>query len=369
MINRNIRIFIGPTEVCNVNAILADAFRRKGMTVTVVSIGYEPYQDGMKYDKVLVPNIRHLNIFLKIFCYLYCWFYCVNKFTRTHDAFIFQYGDSLLPFNLDLPLMKLSGKKTIMQFMGDDIRYYKALEDAAKKAGLKYYLSDERLKIERKASFLVLQRKKTVVFMAEKFATHIISSPQYSQLLSRPYYRIELPVDINNIQYNNRPNTTPIIVHAPSEDAFKGTSLTINAIEKLKNEGYNFEFRLFRNISNIEVRKNLSSADIAVDQLFAFTAGMFAIEAMAAGCAVLGGNVTGFSGAPEDLPVIHTNPDNIYSNLKMLLESPGLRQDLGKKGREYVERHHNPDKIADNYISLIISGVTEAPRYPVSAGS
>jgi len=253
--------------------------------------------------------------------------------------------------------------------MGDDIRYYKALEHAAKKAGLKFYLSDERLKQERSASSLSLVGKKIVVFMAEKFATHIISSPQYSQLLSRHYYKIALPLDIKNIQFNNKPNTRPIIVHAPSEDAFKGTSIIISAVQKLRDEGYNFEFRLFRNMSNIEVRKNLSAADIAIDQLFAFAAGMFAVEAMAAGCAVLGGNIPEFSGVSEDLPVIHTNPDNIYSNLKMLLESPGLRQDLGKRGREYVERYHDPDRIADSYINLILSGVTEAPRYLDGAGS
>ena len=201
--------------------------------------------------------------------------------------------------------------------------------------------------------------------MVEKFATHILSAPQYSQLLTRPYHTIDAPVDISNIRYNNNPNSIPIVIHAPSEEAFKGTTYIVKATERLKQEGYQFEFRLLRGVSNAEVRKILSEGDIAVDQLFAFGAGMFAIEAMASGCAVLGGNVHAFSGLQEKLPVIHTNPDNIYQNLKMLLEDPDVRRVLGEKGRQYVERYHDPGKIADDYIRLIVTGEADTTHFPV----
>lgn len=359
MEEKDLKIFIGPTEIANFGAILANAFRERGLRVTAVTIGIGPFQEGMRYDKVLAPDIRHLNKLLKIFKYLYCWLYCFVKYFPTHNVFIFQYGDTLLPFNLDLLVLKLFGKKTVMRFAGDDIRNYQALAKAAKKAGLKYFTSKDRPDIKVNGGASRLKRKRLMIRMVEKYATHIVSGPSFSQLLTRPYYKIFIPIDISKIEYNNRPNQRPIVVHAPSNEAFKGTSYVLKAVEQLKSDGYDFDFRLFRHTSNVEILRTLSQADIAVDQLFSTHAAMFALEAMASGCAVLGGNVPEFSGCPKDLPVIHTNPDNIYPNLKMLLENPALRQTLGEKGRRYVEKYHDHRKIANDYIRLITKGEAE----------
>jgi glycosyltransferase involved in cell wall biosynthesis len=364
MREEDLRIFIGPTEIANISVILADAFRAKGVKVTVVSVGLNPFQARVRYDKVLAPNIQRLNMSQKIFEYLYCWLYCFFKYSPKHNVFIFHYGDTLLPFNLDLPILKLFRKVTVMRFVGSDIRYYEAVAAAAKKVGLKYHVSEERLKIEEKAANTILRRKKRMIRMVEKYATHVISGPSFSQLLTRPYYRIPVPLDIDNIKYNNRQNQRPIIVHAPSRAAVKGSSHVLEAVEQLKKEGLDFEFRLFKDTSNIEVRRALSEADIAVDQLFAFGAGMFALEAMAAGCAVLGGNKPELSGFPKELPIIDTNIDSLYQNLKTLLEKPELRRELGEKGRRYVEKYHDHRKIANDYIRLITTGEAGITYYP-----
>ena len=356
MQENDLKIFIGPTDTANMGAILGDAFRQRGIKVTVVSIGIGPFQDGMRYDKVLTPDIWRLNKTQRLFKYLYGCLYCFIKYFPTHNVFIFLWGNTLLPLNLDLPIHKLFRKTTVMRFLGSDIRNHEALEAAAKKAGHKYYMSEELVAIDREKSHLSLKQKRLMIRMVERYATQIISGPQFSQLLTRPYHMVFVPLDINNILYNNKPNPRPIVVHAPSNEAFKGTSYILKAVEQLKSEGYDFDFRLFRNMSNAKVRETLSSADIAVDQLFVFSAGMFALEAMAAGCAVLGGNAPEFSGFPKELPIIHSNPDNLYQNLKMLLEKPDLRHELGEQGRKYVEKYHDHRKIADDYIRLIIKG-------------
>jgi len=362
----DLKIFIGPTEIANIGAILADAFRDREINVTVVSIGMSPFQAGMKYDKVLAPDIRQLNRLQKLFKYLYCWLYCFIRYFPSHNVFIFLYGDTLLPFNLDLPILRLFRKITVMRFMGDDIRYYKAVQAAAKEAGLNYLVNKKRLRMEEKTGDTGLRRKKRMIHMVEKYATYIISGPQFSQLLTRPYHRIFVPLDINNITYRNKQNPIPVIAHAPSDDIFKGTSYVLETLERLKNEGYHFELRLFRNTSNIEVRRALSTTDIAIDQLFAFGAGVFALEAMASGCAVLGGNKPEFSGFPVELPVVDTGVDNIYQNLKILLENPKLRCQLGLKGRKYVEKYHDSRKIADDFVKLITMGDSDIVCYKPS---
>ncbi|MGD0780434.1 MAG: glycosyltransferase family 4 protein [Dehalococcoidales bacterium] len=342
------RIFIGPNEIANINAILASALKEKEIKVTAVRYNMSPFFEGMRYDVAL--NFQGLNKLQKIFKYLYHF----PKFFLKHDAFIFLFGASLLPCNLDIPILKLFHKKTVMWFLGSDIRHYEAVEATIRKMGIKYQLS-EAYREEPKA----LKRKLRMIRRVEKYVDYIISEPSYSQLLTRDDLgkemasKIYIPLDVDNIRYNNAPNPRPVVVHAPSNDEIKGTTYILKAVEQLKKEGYDFDFRLFRNMSNIEVRRTLSEADIAVDQLFAAGPGMFALESMAAGCAVLGGNIPEFAGYPRELPIIHTDPDNIYQNLKMLLENPELRRELGEKGRKYVEKYHDHRKIADDFIRLL----------------
>jgi hypothetical protein len=348
MQDRDLKIFIGPTEIANIGAILANALGERGIRVTVVTWKVRPLMAGMKYDLVL--DYPGLGPFRRRLTYLYH----VLKFIAQHNAFIFLFGNSLLPYNLDLPILKLLGKKTVMWFLGDDIRHHESLEAAAKKASLKYYIS-----LDQGAGQRALKRKMRMIHMVEKYADHIISYPSFSQLLTREYETVRLPLDIRNIRYNSVPNPRPIVVHAPSDDKVKGTSYIIQAVERLKNEGHEFDFNLFRNTSNIKVRGTLSEADIAVDQLFATHGGMFALEAMAAGCAVLGGNIPEFSGHQPELPIMHTDPDNIYHNLKLILGNPELRRELGEKGRRYVEKYHDSSRIASNIIELLTSNKGE----------
>jgi len=363
MPKNNLRIFIGPTDTARIGATLADAFRKRGLKVTVVSGELYYTQDGLKYDAVISrrgASIRRpRGMFQEIIKQLYHFL----RFFCRHNTFIFISSNTLLQDNMDLPLLKLFGKKTIVWFMGSDIKHWESLEAAAKKAGLKYYAS----KVQG-AGPEAFKQKLRRIRRLEKYVDYILTAPSDSQLITREYIRFCIPLDINNIRYNNTPNRIPIVVHAPTDDKVKGTPYVLEAVEQLKKEGYDFEFYLFRETSNTEVRETLTKADIAVDQLFGHSAGMFAVESMAAGCAVLGGNFPEFADVPRELPVIHTNPDNIYQNLKMLLENPQLRRELGEKGRKYVEKYHDSLKIADDFIKLLTTGKAER-TYPAKQGT
>lgn len=130
--NHNLKIFIGPTEIASIGVILARAFREMGIRVTVVTMGTFIHQPNMNYDVVM--DFRDLNILQNIYKRL-CHFL---KFFLCHNTFIFLFGNSLLPYNLDLPILKLFRKKTIMLFLGSDIRHYESVEAEIKKLGIKY---------------------------------------------------------------------------------------------------------------------------------------------------------------------------------------------------------------------------------------
>jgi glycosyltransferase involved in cell wall biosynthesis len=347
MQSKELKIFIGPTEIGKIGGTLACAFREKGIKVTVVRNNPNPFQDGMMYDqtiqfdslKTLKRRFMRLQFFIKILC--------------QHNALIFLFGQTLLPNNLDLPFLKLFRKKTIMWFLGSDIISYEDVEKTKKKVGVKSFQRESK-----KESPEVMRRKIQMIRKIEKYVDHIIADPSIAHLLKRNYIGLDaesgihIPIDIINIRYSNVPNPNPIIIHAPSNEEGKGTAYIIEAVKRLEKEGYSFDFRLCKDMSNTQVREILSEGDIAVDQLFSVGGGLFAVEAMAAGCAVLGGNIPELSGI-SNLPIIHTDTTNVYHNLKLLIEKPDLRQELGRKGRIYAERYHNHRKIAEDILRLL----------------
>jgi len=326
MPKKNLRIFLGPCWFGRIAPTLASALREVGVKATWVFEGELPpmYADA-EYDVLMdFRGLKPWQVVLKRLWYFW-------QFLHQYDAFIFIFGTSLLPHNLDLPVLKLFHKKTVMWFIGSDIRHYESVDAAIKKMGIKYRRSDAR-----KQSPDRVEQKKKMIRRVEKYVDYIISYPAISHLLTREYHTVLIPLDVENIMYNNMPNPRPVVVHAPSHEGKKGTSYILKAVERLKQEGYDFKFHLFRNTPNTKVREALSRADIAVDQLFATSGGVFALESMAAGCAVLGGNIPEFSRYPRELPIIHTDPDNIYQNLKMLLAAgkPQIKAGTGGKGQK-----------------------------------
>lgn len=150
------------------------------------------------------------------------------------------------------------------------------------------------------------------------------------------------------------PSNIPIVLHAPSHRGAKGTSYILSAVERLKAEGISFEFVLVEKLSNAEARKLYERADLIIDQLLAGWYGGFAVEAMALGKPVICYlRQSDFKFIPPDmcseLPLINAAPSNIYEVMREWLTI--RRQELktkGMKSRQYVERWHDPIRIAQN---------------------
>lgn len=148
----------------------------------------------------------------------------------------------------------------------------------------------------------------------------------------------------------------PHVVHAPTHRLVKGSRFIIDALNRLKAEGVPFRYTLVEKRSNEEARKIYETADLLVDQLLAGFYGGLAVELMA-----LGKPVISYlreedmrylpQGMWADMPIINATPDSIYDVLKSWLTS--RKNELRQKGiasREYVERWHDPKKIAAQLI-------------------
>ena len=99
------------------------------------------------------------------------------------------------------------------------------------------------------------------------------------------------------------------IAHAPNHTHFKGSKYLEQAIERLRAQGYEIEYRKIQGVNNAEVIALFAASDIVADQFVGGACGYTALEAMALGKPVLS-FVRGrdLVEAPEECPDHQRNP-------------------------------------------------------------
>ena len=261
------------------------------------------------------------------------------------------YRDILQIF--ELFLYKIRGIKLLVHYQGSDARIAEFC--------INNYRINHFERIDNKYQKINDFLKKRYIRRLDKFCNNIfaVNPDLLNNLPGRaifiPYCHIALNEWVPC--YNQLENRPIRIGHAPSNRATKGTDLIINAIDRLRNEGYEVELVLVEGISNVEARKRYETIDVLVDQLFAGWYGGLAVEAMALGKPVLvyireeDLNYIP-SSMKVDLPFIRVEPNTLNRGLKSVLDMS--RKDLlllAKKSRLYVEKWHNEMSIA-NEISI-----------------
>ncbi len=272
-----------------------------------------------------------------------------------YDVFHFNYGSSLIDFpfiglhHLDFPLLKKRNKKIFVTYQGCDVRLrsecLRHFESSACHPTRHWHCSWP-------ADWVKRQRVKK----AEKYADKIfVLNPDL--FLSVPSAELEMyaSLDLDEIKPAPFEEGKPIrILHAPSNEAIKGTRFVKEAVERLQREGYGVALVLVQGKSHEEALKLYRTAHIVVDQLFAGWYGVFAVEAMALAkpvlCYLRESDLEKFVPFRSEIPILNVTQKSLYEQLKRLVEDPGLRCELGLKGRAYVEKHHDPLKIARRII-------------------
>lgn len=269
---------------------------------------YQPQKSGLQLI-LEFSNNRAINIFE-------LW---TGLLKSSHFYFISTH--SLLPLNLDYPLIRLSGSKLVVQHCGDDVRC-RRLHDALFEKycpGIEsgpYYADSAWETITR----LFRQR------WAETFAI-VVTTRNQATFQTRSCHHFSFPQPTISMA-PRPPNIAPLILHAPSDRAVKRTDIVLQAISTLKDEGYDFEFQLLENMQNSEVVSTLLKADIVLDQPATWPA-RFAIEGCASGCCVISGNHYRFIGRPPN-PTLQLEADAVLlaSTIRNLL-----------KNRDELEQH------------------------------
>lgn len=173
-------------------------------------------------------------------------------------------------------------------------------------------------------------------------------------------------VEIHRIQPAPSPGgRRPRIVHAPSDPNIKGTAMILAALDALSKR-FDFELILVQGKTHAEAMEIYRGADLAIDQLLAGWYGGFAVELMAMGkpvAAYIREEDRQFVPPAmwDDMPILRLRPDTLEEDFSAILAHPEALAEAGARSRAYVERWHDPLRIA-----CALDRIYRDPRAPLN---
>ena len=234
------------------------------------------------------------------------------------DVFHFYFGLTLVPQSLQFPILRALRKRSVMHYLGSDIRGKSPSELAfGKKAG-----------------------------------AEIVGS--YDAIRWVPDAEVIPPgIDVKAIApAPPSDRARPTILHAPSSRRRKGTEAVIAACD-----GLDADLVLVEGLNHDDAFERYRDADIVVDQLNAGWYGVFAIECMALGKPVVTYlHEEAVERTERELgvrvPIVSATRDDLRARLEPLVASAAERRRIGVESRAYAERVHDLDRVADHLLAL-----------------
>ena len=307
--DRPLRVVHCPVNTAGVPWANVQALRRRGVDATLVV--FERYKLHPEADRSLDRRGGLLRRQATQ------WRALASLLPRT-DVFHFYFGLTLVPQSLQFPILAALRKKSVFHYLGSDIRGKRPSELAAgKKAG-----------------------------------AEIVGS--YDAIRWVPEAEV-IPPGIDVAAIEPAPpseRSRPVILHAPSSRARKGTEHVVAACE-----GLDADLEIVEGLRHDEAFARFRAADIVVDQLNAGWYGLFAIECMA-----LGKPVVTFlheeavrrtrEAFGVEVPIVGATAETLRERLRPLVADVGERRRLGAAARAYVEHVHDIERVTDRLLAV-----------------
>ncbi len=340
------RIFHGPATIGGIAWYLAHWQRKKGILSDCIVYG----DYGFRQLHHIKLNIRDHGFLRRQLVRIFLCFFCIVHY----DIFHFYFAETLLPFNLDLPLLKLFRKKIVMTYCGSEIRLIKVEEKRNRYAHLLRISRDHPRFDQRKIFKMRWHNLWVDRFIAVRnlyaFAQTVIPK---EKIKSRPW--LNLGVDLAKIPLEEdvTTNVIPEIIHAPSEKGIKGTVYVTKAIEELKKRDLKFKYRTLHGVPNNQVQEIIQNADIVVDQFLLGGIGTLAFEGMGMGKPVVGYVLESvIEEHMPDCPMFNANIDNLADRLETLIRDPELRLELGRKGIRFCAKNLDYETVQKEMLTI-----------------
>jgi glycosyltransferase involved in cell wall biosynthesis len=263
-----------------------------------------------------------------------------------YDIFHFHFGETFFPDKSDLRILKEHGKKLVVNHRGSDVR----MLSVARGFHNPYVTVKSAWRDERKI------RANLEILSA--YIDHAVVNDYELLSYVEPFYKnvhiLPHAIETGKIQPQYpADHAKPFLVHAPTHREIKGSKFVVDAIERLRQEGFDLDFALIEDFAHQEAMELYQKATLVIDQLLIGAYGHLSVESMAMGKPVVcyirdDVRVT----YPAGLPIISANPDTVYHVLKSLLQHSGQLRTLGHQGRAYVQQYHDLEQVARKLVQI-----------------
>ena len=307
--DKPLRVTLCPVNTAGVPWTIAQSLRRRGVDARLVV--FERYklhpEADISLDRAGGLARRQLTQ-LRAFA---------DLLPRT-DVFHFVFGLTLLPRSMQFAALRLFGKKSVMHYLGSDIRGK----------------SPEELAYGRRAG------------------AEIVGS--YDALRWVPAAEVIPPgIDVARIRPTPPSDRQrPVILHAPSSRRRKGTETVVAAVS-----GLDADLEIVEGLPHDEAFERFRAADIVVDQLNAGWYGLFAIECMALGKPVVTFLHDEAVQRTEEaygtrIPIVSATAATLRERLRPLVADASERRRVGAASRSYVELVHDQERLTDRLLDV-----------------
>jgi hypothetical protein len=370
-----------------ITAAIVARFTRRAIDV---GIGPEPLINNVYHARALrrfhwsaETFVDHTYFITSQFDYnLSCSSELLNKISRlfftTYFFALFRYRCLYIYFNggglyqsialwlIEPFLYRIAGTKVVVMPYGSDVQdTHKSRELFFKHA----VDSDYRIHYRRRL------RITTQVALWSRWANHVISGCDWVDYMNHwdtlclSHFAVDensKPDYVHHIEQESRmrrSHPTAVdgrkikVLHAPNHKEIKGSRFFKLAIMRLQADGVPVELVEIQGISNEQVLALIDEADIVADQLVIGWYAMFALEGMNRAKPVLcyiredleqlyirAGLIK-----HGELPIVKCSPENVEDVIRELVWDAAKRIEIGRKGREFIKRHHSLEVVGDMF--------------------
>lgn len=358
------RIFIGFCEISGMYGRIVKELRESGYPISFTetrhhSFNYNPETilSDFRYEHRLNrTSDRMISAIMSYVFRVYHFLWAIRNF----DTFVFIYGRSFLPRNLDLPLLRLFGKR-IVSFINHGSEARPAFIDGA------HWSSALATLDPLQTIYRIFVQQKKAIRRIERSSSLVVAHPLTSQLLRRPaiaslYIGIPAPDNSKYLHRNHHPDTTQLrVIHSPSDRRAKGSDIISDLVFRTNSHVYTLDYTELHGVANDEVISELSNSDIAVDQLYSDSrlAG-FGTEAASFGVAVLAGSY-GAAELSECIqheflpPALVVHPRDIEVAFHRLVEDKDFREKIAHDCRTFICSNWSVQKVSERFL-LVVNG-------------
>jgi hypothetical protein len=360
-------IFLGIHEIAGYYVNLEAGLRENGVNARLVTTRPHPFEYGQgqanpwpaEFASNGVRGFRSANPIAKM------WFgaqFLVGSFLTLlwaiprYNTFVFGWGMSFLPGNIDVLFLRLCGKNVVSVLgHGSEARppYMSTPPEPLP-------LSSAHLACIAKETSHIARRVRRL----ERWSTHTIGMLATAQFLTKrfiDFYYIGLPTPSREIPTQDVSSEQFTILHVPSNMAVKGTLHIRDAVEQVIKRHPHVKYVELSGVSHDEVMTAMSKASVVVDWLWSdIPMAVVGTEAASMGTATV---ISGYAWPQWDAwekknpgrrpPALYATPDTIQDVIERAVVEHNKTKNTGLDARQFITKNWAPSCVAATFVQAL----------------